>query len=66
MIAVLGILLLASVFEIRRLVKMKEKKELIVYLAVLACAVSLGTFLMLSSDYKSFAKSLLDLLKIKV
>jgi Na+/melibiose symporter-like transporter len=66
MIAVLGILLLASVFEIRRLVKMKEKKELIVYLAVLACAVSLGTFLMLSPDYKSFAKSLLDLLKIKV
>jgi Na+/melibiose symporter-like transporter len=66
MIAVLGILLLASVFEIRRLVKMKEKKELIVYLAVLACAVSLGTFLMLSPDYKSFAKSLLELLKIKV
>jgi len=65
MAAVLGIFILASVFEIRRLVKSKDRKELAIYLAIMACAVSLGVFLMLSSSYSSFVKTLFNMFNRK-
>lgn len=63
MLAALGIFAVVSVLELRSIVKHKDKKQAALYAAVAAAAVALGIFLLLASEYKSFAKIMTDLFR---
>lgn len=64
MLIILCIFILLSFFEIRSLFKRKEKTEAVLFIIIGAAAISLGVFLMLVTDYTSFAKVMLDLFNI--
>lgn len=64
MLIILCILLIASFFEVKHLLKIKEKKEAFIYIALTAAAVLLAFFLILTPDYTSFAKIIFNLFNI--
>jgi multisubunit Na+/H+ antiporter MnhB subunit len=55
---------LLSFFEIRSLFKRKEKTEAVLFIIIGALAVSLGVFLLMTPDFTSFSKIMLDLFNI--
>ncbi|MDD5016875.1 MAG: hypothetical protein PHO15_02100 [Eubacteriales bacterium] len=65
MLIVLCIYLIVSFFEVRHLFKTAKKKEGAIYIAVFTLAVSLGTILILSPNYNSFANFVFNILGIK-
>ncbi|MGE5495005.1 MAG: hypothetical protein ACM3S4_06880 [Burkholderiales bacterium] len=61
MLIILCIFILISFFEVRSLFKRKEKAEAVLFIILGSAAVALGVFLMLASDFTSFAKIMLDI-----
>ena len=64
MLLVLCIFFIVSFFEIRHLLKIKEKKETLLYVVFSAAAVFVAVFLMLTPDYNSFADIMFKLFNI--
>ncbi len=56
MLIALGILAIASVFEVRHLIKAGEKKEAVIYLCIIAMTLALSTYLALTPLFYSFAR----------
>ncbi len=61
----LGIIVIASVFEVRYLFKMQEKKEAVIYLIITALTLGLSAYLMLAPKIYSFARMMLDLFHVQ-
>ena len=61
----IGIIVIASVFEVRYLFKMREKKEAAIYLIITAITVGLFAYLMLAPEIYSFARMMLDLFHVQ-
>ncbi len=64
MLIVLIILLAVSFFELRSLIKAKEKKEAVLYIALAIFAAAVGVFMMLIPDFMSFSRMILKLFDI--
>lgn len=65
MLIVLGIFIIASVFEVIHLIRRKEKKEAAVYLCIAAAALALSVYLALTSVFTSFAATVFRLFGIE-
>ena len=61
----LCVLLAASFFEVRFLVRSQEKKEAAVYIGISILTVALAVYLMLTPDYYSFMKFMNHLFHVK-
>lgn len=64
MLIILVILLAISFFELRSLIKAKEKKEAALYIILTLFAAALGVFMMLVPDFESFSRMILHLFNI--
>ncbi len=60
MAVALVIFIVIAVFEARKLIKDKTKKETVLYIAIAALAVALGVYLLLVPGFTSFSKAVLD------
>ena len=56
MLMAIGILLIASIFELRFLFRQNEKKEAAIYLCIIVFTTGLSICLMLTPQFYSFAK----------
>ena len=61
----LGIILFASVFEVRYLFKIQEKKEAVIFLVITALTLGLSAYLMLAPQIYSFACMMIDLFHVQ-
>lgn len=64
MLIMLCAFILISFFEVRNLLKKKEKNEAALFVIIGGLAVLLGVFLLLNPDYTSFARMMLNLFGI--
>lgn len=65
MVILLCIFLIVSVFEVVHLIRYKNYKEIIVYIAIAAMTVSLALYIMLVPEFKSFTRIILDLFNVE-
>ena len=61
----LGIYIIASFFEVRYLIKHKEKKEAAIYLCIVAAALALFVYLALNPIFTSFSTLMLRLFGVE-
>ena len=65
MLIVFGIFLIASVFEVKYLIKQNEKKEAAIYLCIVAAALAIGIYLALNPIFTSFATLMLRMFGVE-
>jgi hypothetical protein len=61
----IGIIVIASVLEVRYLFMIHEKKEAVIYLIITAPTLGLFAYLMLAPQIYSFARMMIDLFHIQ-
>ena len=64
MVIALGIFIIASVLEVRYLFRQKQKKEAVIHLCILAAALGISVYLMLTPKFYSFARMVTELFGI--
>ena len=59
----LGIFLIASVLEVLYLFRHQQKKEAVIYLCIVALALGISVYLMLTPKFYSFARMMNELFR---